>query len=100
MFFSLLVQNLFFGCIVNGNLSSYLHSMRLMLHDLAQPLSVMVGAVDLLMIESDPESREFEDIRYINDQLQVIVDKINDIRQLAQQLNVSAETPEKASGIS
>jgi signal transduction histidine kinase len=74
--------------------------MRLMLHELAQPLSVMVGTIDLLMIESDPESQEFDDIRHISDQLQVVVDKINDIRQLARQLNVSVETPEKASGIS
>lgn len=65
--------------------------MRLMLHDLAQPLSVMVGAVDLLMIESAPGSQEFDDIRHISDQLQVLVDKINDIRRLTQQINVSVE---------
>ena len=74
---------------MNGDLSNYLHSMRLMLHDLAQPLSVMVGTVDLLMIESDPASRGFDDIKHISDQLQVVLDKINDIRQLAQQMNLS-----------
>ncbi len=68
--------------------------MRLMLHDLAQPLSVMAGTVDLLMIESDPKSRQFDDIKHISDQLQVIIDKMNDIRQLARQINSSVEVPE------
>ena len=81
---------------MNGDLSNYLHSMRLMLHDLAQPLSVMVGTVDLLMIESDPASREFDDIKHISDQLQVIMDKINDIRQLAQEMNLSVARPENS----
>ena len=81
---------------MNGDLSNFLDAMRLMLHDLAQPLSVMVGTVDLLMIESNPESREFDDIRHISDQLQVIMDKINDIRQLAREMNFSGENPEKS----
>jgi signal transduction histidine kinase len=81
---------------VNGDLSHYLQSMRLMLHDLAQPLSVMVGTVDLLMIESDPESREFDDIKHISEQLQVIMNKINDIRQLASDMNVSAAESESS----
>ena len=81
---------------MNGDLSQYLHSMRLMLHDLAQPLSVMVGTVDLMMIESDPESRGFDDIKHISEQLQVVMDKINDIRHLAQQINLSVEKPEKS----
>jgi hypothetical protein len=70
--------------------------MRLMLHDLAQPLSVMVGTVDLMMIESDPESRGFNDIKHISDQLQVIMDKINDIRNLASQIYCPVEKPEKS----
>ncbi len=81
---------------MNGDLSNYLDSMRLMLHDLAQPLSVVVGTVDLLMFESDPKSQEFDDIKHISDQLQVVVNKINDLRQLARQLNVSAEKSAKS----
>ena len=73
---------------------NFLNSMRLMLHDLAQPLSVMAGTVDLLMIESDPQSHQFDDIKHISDQLQVIMDKMNDIRQLARQMNTSADKPE------
>lgn len=85
-----------FGCHVNGDLSNYLKSMRLMLHDLAQPLSVMAGTVDLLMIESDPQSRQFDDIKHISDQLQVIMDKMNEIRYLTRKINSSVENPENA----
>ena len=67
-----------------------------MLHDLAQPLSVMVGTVDLLMIESDPASREFDDIKHISEQLQMIMDKINDIKHLAQEINLSVARPENS----
>jgi len=73
---------------------NYVNSMRLMLHDLAQPLSVMAGTVDLLMIESDPQSRQFDDIKHISDQLQVVMDKMNAIRQLARQMNTSVDKPE------
>ena len=84
-------MNAILGVLVNGDLSSYIRSMRLMLHDLAQPLSVMAGTVDLLMIESDPASRQFDDIKHISDQLQVIIDKMNEIRSLARQMNSSVE---------
>ncbi len=80
------------GGPVNGDLSNYIRSMRLMLHDLAQPLSVMAGTVDLLMIESDPASRQFDDIKHISDQLQLIIDKMNEIRSLAREMNSSVET--------
>jgi hypothetical protein len=68
--------------------------MRLMLHDLAQPLSVMVGTVDLMMIESDPQSRQFDDIKYISDQLQVIMDKMHEIKQIARNIHSSEDNPE------
>jgi signal transduction histidine kinase len=85
-------MNVIAGCPVNGDLSNYIRSMRLMLHDLAQPLSVMAGTVDLLIIESDPASRQFDDIKHISDQLQLIIDKMNEIRSLARQMNSSVET--------
>ncbi len=85
------VNSALFGWHVDGDLTNYLKSMRLMLHDLAQPLSVMAGTVDLLMIESDPKSSQFDDIRHISDQLQLIMDKMNEIRQLARQINSSVE---------
>ena len=81
-------------CPVNGDLFQYIISMRHMLHDLAQPLSVMAGTVDLLMIESDPTSRQFDDIKHISDQLQAIIDKMNEIRNLARKINSSVEKPE------
>jgi signal transduction histidine kinase len=81
-------------CPVNGDLFQYITSMRHMLHDLAQPLSVMAGTVDLLMIESDPASQQFDDIKHISDQLQVIIDKMNEIRNLARKINSSVEKSE------
>ncbi len=82
-----------FGCQVNGDLTNYLKHMRLALHDLAQPLSVVAGAVDLLMFESDPQSRQFDEIKHISDQLQLVIDKMTEIRRLARQINSSVEAP-------
>jgi signal transduction histidine kinase len=81
-------------CPVNGDLVQHISSMRHMLHDLAQPLAVMAGTVDLLMIESDPTSQQFDDIKHISDQLQVIIDKMNEIRNLARKINSSVEKPD------
>lgn len=83
-----------FGCPVNGDLNNYVKSMRHMLHDMAQPLSVMAGTVDLLMIESDPRSRQFDEIRNISEQLQLLIEKMEELRQLARQINHSVETLE------
>lgn len=80
------------GCLVNGDLNQCWKSMRLMLHDLAQPLSVMAGTVDLLILVSDPDSRQFDDIKHLSDQLQVAIDKINEIRELAKEINSSMES--------
>ncbi len=76
---------------MDGELSQYVKSMRLMLHDLAQPLSVLAGQVDLLMIEADPSSRQFDEVRHLSDQLQVIMDKMEALRQLARQINSLVE---------
>ena len=54
----------------------------------------MAGTVDLLMIESDPASQQFDDIKHISDQLQVIIDKINELRNLARKINSSVKKPE------
>lgn len=77
------------GCPVNGDLTDHIKHMRLALHDLAQPLAVMVGTVDLLMMEADPYSRQFDDIQHISRQLQLVLDKMSEIRQLARQINSS-----------
>lgn len=76
---------------MDGELSQYVKSMRLMLHDLAQPLSVLAGQVDLLMIEADPSSPQFDEVRHLSDQLQVIMDKMESLRQLARQINSLVE---------
>ena len=83
-----------FGCPVNGDLTNYVKSIRHMLHDMAQPLSVMAGTVDLLMIESDPRSRQFDEIEHISEQLQLLIEKMDELRQLVRQMNHSMETLE------
>jgi hypothetical protein len=47
-----------------------------------------------LMFESDPQSRQFDEIKQISDQLQLVVDKMTEIRWLARQINSSVEAPE------
>lgn len=76
---------------MDGELNQYVKSMRLMLHDLAQPLSVLAGAVDLLLIEADPSSQQFDEAKHLSDQLQVIIDKMEAIRQIARQINSLVE---------
>ncbi|MBM4289240.1 MAG: hypothetical protein FJ135_14060 [Deltaproteobacteria bacterium] len=74
---------------MNGDFLDYVRHMRSALHDLAQPLSVMAGAVDLLMFETDPHSQQFDDIRQISNQLQLIIDKMTAIRQMTQKITAS-----------
>ncbi len=79
------------GCVMEAALSQCVRSMRPMLHDLAQPLSILAGTVDLLMIESDPSSQQFQEVKNLSEQLQVIINKMETIRQLARQLNALVE---------
>ncbi len=72
---------------MEDELSHYVKSMRLLLHDLAQPLSVLAGQVDLLMIEAEPASQQFDEVKHLSDQLQVILEKMEAIRALAWQIN-------------
>lgn len=76
---------------MDGELSRYVKSMRLMLHDLAQPLSVLAGQVDLLLIEADPDSQQFLEVKHLSEQLQAVMDKMEDIRRLARQINSLVE---------
>lgn len=76
---------------MNGELTHYVKSMRLKLHDLAQPLSVLAGMVDLLMIEAEPASQLSNEMQHLSTHLQVILDKMAEIRQIAQQINTLVE---------
>ncbi|HAY22347.1 MAG TPA: hypothetical protein DCY27_09295 [Desulfobacterales bacterium] len=77
------------------DLDSLIKNMRLALHDLAQPLSVVAGTVDLMLFESDPKMVYFNEIRNISDNLQSIIEKITAIRQLARQIhsNINSSKP-------
>ncbi len=76
---------------MDSEMSQCVRSMRLMLHDLAQPLSVLAGTVDLLMMEVDPSSPQFHEVRHLSEQLQVILNKMEAIRRLARQMSTLVE---------
>ncbi|MGQ9921811.1 MAG: hypothetical protein ACUVRZ_10850 [Desulfobacca sp.] len=65
--------------------------MRLMLHDLAQPLAILAGQVDLLLIDAHPASRQFDEMKHLSEQLQAVMEKMEDLRQLARQINSLVE---------
>jgi len=70
---------------------------RRLLHDLSQPLSVVIGLIDLLLLEmaeSDPHLRE---IQTISQQLEQVLEMVNQIRTLARE---ATEPPGYASGLS
>jgi signal transduction histidine kinase len=73
------------------NLAVQVKALRVMLHDLAQPLSVLAGTVDLLMFEIEPDSPLFPEVQRMSNQLQVVIDKIDAIRQVARHLNAHLE---------
>jgi|GEM_PF-3297362 len=57
------------------------------LHELAQPLAVITGTIDLLMLELDQHSEIFQDVKNISDQLEHILTIIDDIRSVARQIS-------------
>lgn len=73
------------------NIAVQVKALRVMLHDLAQPLSVLAGTVDLLMFEIEPDSPLFPEVQRMSNQLQVVIDKIDAIRQVARHLNAQLE---------
>ncbi len=72
-------------------LSVQMRNLRVMLHDLAQPLSVLAGTIDLLLFEIEPDSPLFPEVQRMSNQLQVVIDKIDAIRQVARHLNTRLE---------
>jgi signal transduction histidine kinase len=55
-------------------------AIRTSLHDLTQPLSVITGTVDLLLMELDDNSGVTSDIKKISDQLELIFNIIEELR--------------------
>jgi signal transduction histidine kinase len=55
------------------------------LHDLAQPLAMVTGLVDLLLLEMNEQDKMFQEVQLISDQLEKIMSIIGDIRQIARE---------------
>lgn len=62
------------------DLMNSVKAIRTSLHDLTQPLAVITGTVDLLLMELDENSGVTSDIKKISDQLELIFDIIENLR--------------------
>jgi hypothetical protein len=62
--------------------SDQLHNIRQSLHALAQPLAILTGMVDLLMLEVEEDDPKVREMRLISDQLDQIREIVGEIRRL------------------
>jgi signal transduction histidine kinase len=68
-------------------------AIRTSLHDLTQPLSVITGTVDLLLMELDEHSEVTNDIKKISDQLELIFNIIDDLRGVTRHVSEIVAKP-------
>ena len=61
------------------------HSIRNLLHELAQPLAAITGTVDLLLLECDETNPMFKELEMISDQLQQVLEIVAEIRRHARE---------------
>ena len=73
-------------CSVMNDLSFFGHQLRQALHELAQPLAIIAGTVDLLLYEAGDGLNRPQELEQISRCLQQIIDLVNDLRRLALQL--------------
>jgi signal transduction histidine kinase len=69
---------------------------RRLLHDLSQPLSVVTGLVDLILLEMDERNPYLREIQTISQQLEQVLEIVTQIRTLARE---GTEAPGYASGL-
>ncbi len=69
-----------------NDLTFFSHQIRRALHELAQPLAIIAGAVDLLLYEVQDNSEPPPELVQVSRCLQQIIDLVNELRRLAQQL--------------
>ncbi|MFP3867068.1 MAG: hypothetical protein ACLFUU_02770 [Desulfobacteraceae bacterium] len=61
-------------------------NIRQRLHALAQPLVVVTGTIDLLLLELERESCHYEKLQTISEQLESIVNIIDEVRKVARNM--------------
>jgi|WetSurMetagenome_2_1015567.scaffolds.fasta_scaffold1398633_1 signal transduction histidine kinase len=67
---------------------------RRLLHDLAQPLSVITGTVDLMLLDVDERNPFAGDIQMISQQLEQILEIVAQIRTLAREATGASGYPQ------
>lgn len=65
-------------------------NIRQSLHSLAQPLAVLTGLVDLLLLELDQADPTLQDVRQISEQLEKVLHIVGEMRRTARETS-SAE---------
>lgn len=71
---------------VMEDFSDFKYQIRRAVHELAQPLAVLAGTVDLLLYEADADPRQTQELRQVNQCVQQIIELVNDLRRLALRL--------------
>ncbi len=65
--------------------STTVWNIRQSLHSLAQPLAVLTGLVDLLLLELDQADPTLQDVRQISEQLEKVLRIVAEIHRLARE---------------
>lgn len=68
------------------NLADAGQNIRQRLHELAQPLVVVTGTVDLLLMEVDQDSQHYQRLQTISENLENIVIIIDEVRKVARKV--------------
>ncbi len=66
-------------------------NIRQSLHNLAQPLAVLTGLVDLLLLEMDQPDPALPDVRQISLQLERVLQIVGDMHRLAREASLPVE---------
>lgn len=62
-----------------------IRNIRQSLHDLAQPLAVLTGLVDLLLLEMDQADPTLQDVRQISEQLERVLRIVGEMHRMARE---------------
>ena len=66
-----------------------IRNIRQSLHTLAQPLAVLTGLVDLLLLEMDQADPNLQDVRQISEQLEKVLRIVGEIHRLARETSAA-----------
>lgn len=66
------------------------HKIRVILHDLAQPLAAMAGLVDLLLVQMDERDSYFQEVQLISLQLEKALAILSEIHRVAREATGAA----------